>query len=487
MKFMTRGLMGLFLAALTAALILAAATVFMSALKDRQSGGRHSGSPRERVFSVNVIFVKPVRTTPVIETFGEVISGRTLELRAASTGALVQMSDSFREGGMVHKGDLLFQTDPATASANAQLSKAELEEAKAELSEANEALGLARDELRAAERQYELRQQAMERQKSLRERGVGTESALETAALSASAAEQAALVKRQALANAKARINRANIAVSRREINYQETLRILSETSVIAKFDGVLSDVTGDLGALVNANERLARLIDPSALEVSFRLSNAEFNRLAGNGQSINQAKVIVKFAGFDKPISARVDRVGAAVGEGQTGRELYASLDPNQIATVRPGDFVSVNLDEPVLENVAVLPATAASANGEVLVLGESDRLEAKIVTVLRKQGDEIIIAIGDLSGREVVRERAPQLGAGIKVEVRRDDSTALQTQKAVETVQISDEVRQKMIAFVQASKRMPDEVKQSILGKLRGPEIPKATYDRIKSRMGG
>lgn len=487
MKFMTRGLMGLFLAGLTAALILAAATVFLGALKERQSGGRFAGGPRERVFSVNVAMVKPMRTTPVIETFGEVISGRTLELRAASSGALVQVSDSFREGGVVRQGDLLFQTDPATASANAKLSKAELDDAIAELSEANDALGLAGDELRAAERQYELRQQAMVRQQSLRERGVGTEAALETAALSASAAEQAVLAKRQALANAKARINRAKIAMSRREINYQETRRILSETSVIAKFDGVLSDVTGDLGALVNANERLARLIDPSALEVSFRLSNAEFNRVASNQQALSQAKVTVKFAGFDKGISATVDRVGAAVGEGQTGRELYASLDPSQIATVRPGDFVSVSLEEPELENVAVLPATAASAVGEVLVLGENDRLEAQTVTILRKQGDEIIIDIGELSGREVVLERAPQLGTGIKVEARRDDSSALQTNPKNETVQVSDEMREKMIAFVQASKLMPDDEKQNILAKLNGAEVPKATYDRITSRMGG
>lgn len=487
MKFMTRGLMGLFLGFLTAALILAAATVFISALNDRKSGGRHGGGARERVFAVNVALVQPIRTTPIIETFGEVISGRTLELRAASTGTLVQMSDNFREGGIVKKGALLFQTDPATASANAKLSQAELDEAKVELNEANEALGLARDELRAAERQYELRQQAQARQLSLRERGIGTEAALETAALSASTAEQAALVKRQALANAKARISRAKIAMTRRQINHKETLRILAVTSVIAKFDGVLSDVTGDLGALVNANERLARLIDPNALEVAFRISNTEFNNLAGKGQTLKQTKVIVKFGGFDEQILATVDRVSAAVGEGQTGRELYASLDGGRVATVRPGDFVTVRLEEPALDNVAVLPATAVSAIGEALVLSENDRLEAVKVDILRKQGDEIIVAIGALAGREIVLQRAPQLGAGIKVVPRRGGSSQGDAQETVETVQITDDMRQKMITFVQSSKKIPAKTKQNILAKLNKSEIPKETYERIKSRMGG
>ncbi len=430
MRFMIRGLFGLFLAALTAALILAAVTVVTSALKKDDTGSGHGNGARERSFTVNVATVTPIKATPIIETFGEVISGRTLELRAASGGALVQMAQSFREGGVVRKGELLFQTDPATASANAQLSQAALEEAKAEISEAEEAFGLAGDELKAAEHQYALRQQVLTRQTSLRERGIGTETALETAALAASAAQQASLVKRQALANAKARINRAKIALSRSHINDDEATRVLAQTSVIAKFDGVLSDVTGDLGALVNSGERLARLIDPNALEVSFRISNIEFNHMSQSGQTINQAKVFVRFDGIDTEITATIDRVSAAVGEGQTGRELYASLDAAKVATVRPGDFVSVRLEEPALDNVAILPATAVSATGEVLVLDQGDRLIAIKVSVLRKQGDQVIVAIGDLTGREVVLERAPQLGEGIKVEPRRADGALFSDQ---------------------------------------------------------
>jgi multidrug resistance efflux pump len=225
------------------------------------------------------------------------------------------------------------------------------------------------------------------------------------------------------LANAKARINRDKISLSRSNINFNEAARILAETSVIAEFDGVLSEVTGDLGALVNSGERMALLIDPNALEVSFRVSNSEFNHMTRDGLKLSAAKVFVSIDGSDKAIPASVDRVSAAVGEGQTGRELYASLDPVEIATVRPGDFVTVRLEEPALDNVAVLPATAASATGDVLVLGKSDRLEVLNVEILRKRGNEIIVAIGNLAGREIILERAPQLGAGIKVEPRRSN----------------------------------------------------------------
>ena len=79
------------------------------------------------------------------------------------------------------------------------------------------------------------------------------------------------------------------------------------------------------------------------------------------------------------------------------------------------------MKLEELPLDNVAILPATAVSATGEVLVLDVDDRLIARNIEILRKQGEEVIVAIGDLSGREVVLERAPQLGTGIKVEPRR------------------------------------------------------------------
>ncbi|KAB7613962.1 HlyD family efflux transporter periplasmic adaptor subunit [Amylibacter sp. SFDW26] len=419
MKFMTRGLLGLFILTMTIALLATAASVMISALKDDGSAGRDRAA-KERVFSVNVLTLKSGEATPIIATFGEVLSGRTLELRAASGGALVQVAPNFREGGVVKKDDLLFQTDPATRSADAQISQTQLDEAVAELEDAEGALILAQDELVAVEHQLKLRQQAIARQKSLLDRGVGTESGMEDAELAASSAQQQILATRQSIANAKARIKRSEIELARSRINNSEAQRELSNTSIYAKFDGVLSDVTSVLGGLVNANERLATLIDPNALEVSFRISSIQYNRLVSNTQNLKDIVVLITADGGD-PIPAHIDRVSAAVGEGQTGRVLIAALDAGAVKTLRPGDFVSVSVEEPALQDVAVLPSTAASATGEILLLSDDDRLEEASVDILRKQADEIIISIGQHEGREVITERAPQLGAGIKVEPKR------------------------------------------------------------------
>src|SRR5210317_279138 len=143
MRFMTRGLLGLFILVLTIGLLLIAGNVFYQAVKEKQAQSQRQRPVRERTYSVEVQTIALQTVTPVIETYGEVVSGRTLEIRAVAGGALVRLSPDFREGGRVSAGDLLFQTDPASAEAALKLLQTELVEAEAELAEAREALILA--------------------------------------------------------------------------------------------------------------------------------------------------------------------------------------------------------------------------------------------------------------------------------------------------------------------------------------------------------
>lgn len=215
------------------------------------------------------------------------------------------------------------------------MANATVSEAKAELLESRDALILSNDELRASELQFALRIQAAKRQKSLLDRGVGTESALEAAEMSASSAEISSLGKRQAVANSIARINQAKSGLVRSKINLVEAQRKLSDISVTATFNGVLNNVTGVLGGLVNANERLGELIDPNALEVSFRISSEQFVNLESAVGGIKAASVSIYFTGLNTVIPAVIERSSAAVGEGMTGREIFARLVGKNAAAV--------------------------------------------------------------------------------------------------------------------------------------------------------
>ncbi len=514
MGFLRRSLTGLFLVAVTVALLVFAAQITRSAIEERMAQESFSRPARERVYAVNVVEVTPQRIEPVLEAFGEVRARRELEIRSQTGGRVVELGQAFEEGGRVTAGQLLVRVDPSDLEDALALAETDLAEAEAEARDAAAALEIAEDDLASARAQTELRAQALARQKDLAQRGVGTEAAVETAALAEAAAGQAVLSRRSALASAEARVATAANTLARRGIALEEARRRLAETAVTAPFAGTLSGVSLVEGRLITANEQIATLVDPTALEVSFRLSTAQYARLVDGSGGLIRAEVTVRLAvsGFDLIATGRIDRESAEVGEGLTGRLLFARLEA--APGFRPGDFVTVEIREPGLDDVTILPAAAVDAAGTVLALGEGDRLEELPVAVLRRQGDTVLVGAGALAGREVVAARTPLLGAGIAVRAFREGGateTAAATPGAEagagagpgaggggrggmgagdddgEMIALDPERRDALIAFVTKNPMMPQDAKDRILKQLEAAEVPVSMVERLESRMGG
>lgn len=485
MRFLRQSLTGLFLCSVAVAVLFYAGDLIRSALAEKAAREGRPSQSRERVFAVNVITANPGTVQPVLTAFGDVESRRTLEIRAAVSGQVVELAANFVEGGQVTKGQFLALIDPANAEDALARIENDLRDAEAEQREAVAAVLLAKDEVVAAREQVALRNRVLQRQTDLRKRGVGTVAAVETAELAASAARQSVLAKRQGLAQAEARVAQAATRLARAQISRDEAKRRLADTRLVAGFDGTLSTVTVIEGGLVSVNERLAQLIDPAALEVAFRISTAQYARLLDANGALRQAPVTVtlKVFGTDLVSSGQLIRDSAAVGEGQTGRLLFARLD--QPVGLKPGDFVTVEVTEPPLEYVIRLPSSALDAAGEVLVLGDEDRLQVRSATLLRRQGDEVLVRGPDLRGAEIVAERSPLLGAGIKVRPLR--ATDDKAPKALDMLELTAERKAKLVAFVTANKRMPAAAKQRILAQLEKPKVPAQMVERIESRMGG
>jgi multidrug efflux pump subunit AcrA (membrane-fusion protein) len=488
MRFLRNSLIGVFLLSVTVGLFALAADIVHGALQARWAQEAPEPPARERIVAANVVTVAPTTVTPVLETFGELRSRRTLELRAATGGAVIWVAPAFEEGGRVAEGEALLRIDPADAQSALDTARAEVAEAEADLRDAERGLALARDELVAAEAQGALRDRALDRQRDLEGRGVGSASAVETAELASSAAIQVILSRRQALAQAETRLDQAGPALERRRIALAEAERRLSDTEIAAEFAGVLSDVSVVAGGLVSPNERIAEIVDPDALEVVFRVSTSQYARLLDEAGRLVGLPVTVALdvMGADMRTSGTISRESAAVGEGQTGRVIYAQV--NAPAGFRPGDFVRVLVEEDPLEGVAVLPAAAVSPAGQVLVVGEDERLAEAPVEVLRRQGDSVIVRAADLHGREVVAERTPLLGAGIRVRpVRPAPEGETQAAAEPEMVELDPERRARLVAFVAGNAFMPPDAKERVLGQLQQDRVPAQMIARIESRMGG
>ena len=485
MRFLRQSLTGLFLVSLTLGFLALAGFTIFSAVQERLTSKPNIPERRERIFAVNVITAIEQVNTPVLQAFGEVQSRRTLEIRSKLGGTLVWLADGFEEGGQVETGQLLARIDPADAQSALDRAESDLLDARAETREADRALVLARDELTAAQEQVELRERAYKRQQELEQRGVGTTAAIETAELATAQARQQVLGNRQALALAEARVDQAATRLARAEIARDEAKRRLDDTQITAGFSGTLTDVSVVEGGLVSANEKLAHLVDGDRLEVAFRVSTPQYLRLLDEDGALLRAPVTVTLDvyGLDLEARGKISRDSAVVGEGQTGRLIFARL--TAAPGFKPGDFVTVTVKEPPLARSVRLPASSLGPAGRVLILGKDDRLEALEVELLRRQGDDILVRAEGLAGREVVTKRSPLLGSGIKVRPLRQAGEA--TPASDEMLELSAERRARLLAFVEAAADMPETVKTQLLGQLKQPRVPARMVRRLETRMGG
>ena len=485
MRFLRKSLMGLFLVGTTLAIFAFAFVMVRSAIENKDDGQRRGGGQRERTFAVNVVPFEAGKQIPVLKVFGEIQSQRSLDLRAAVSGAVIDLHPNFQNGGQVQEGDILLQIDPSNAETGLALVQADMADAQADMREATRALQLASDEVSAAKEQAALRLKALKRQNDLVERGVGTEASVETAEFAASSAKQAILSRRQSFQATEARLDQTKARLIRVKISLAEAERNLRDTVLRATFSGSLANVTVVKGGTVTNNERIGQLVDPLALEVAFRVSTSQHQRLLNDDGVLRNSKIsaTLDVLGAEMKTEGALTREAAVVGEGLTGRLLFASLA--NVKGLRPGDFVTVDITEPALSWVAKLPASALSGSNKVLVVGDDERLKETEVTLIRRQGDDVLVRSRELQDAKVVAERSPVLGTGIKVRVLSAEEG--EEPAAPSMVTLDPERRAKLIAFVEGNKYIPKDAKKRILDQLKKPEVPNEMVERLESRMGG
>ncbi|MCY4300661.1 MAG: HlyD family efflux transporter periplasmic adaptor subunit [Aestuariivita sp.] len=484
MRFLRQSLTGVFLTALTFGLLVLAGNMIRSAVEQRLDSNSVAPPARERIFAVNVIRANAGAEIPQLEAFGEVQSRRTLELRAAAGGRIIELASEFTEGGVVRSGQLLFRVDPAERQAQLDRDRSNLLDAQAEVRDAKRSLILARDELVAAETQAAVRERTLRRQEDLQRRDVGSAAAVESAELALAQARQSVLSRHISVSQREARIDQAATKLNRAQILLSESERDLADTQAFAAFDGTLNNVKLVEGRLVSPNEKLAELIDPNELEVAFRVSTRQYVRLLDDDGALIPAQVNVTLdgAGAELTTSGTVSRDSVGVGAVRTGRLLYASLINTR--GFKPGDFVTVSVREPVVENVVRLPASAYDSNGTVLVVDDTDRLESLIVDLVRRQRDSVLVRADGLAGRDVVQARTPLLGAGIRVKPIRPGP---QAEEVPTMLELGEERRARLVAFVEGNARIPAEAKARILNQLANERVSRQMVERLESRMGG
>jgi RND family efflux transporter MFP subunit len=340
----------------------------------------------ERVWPVEAIEIRRQSVQPRLTLFGETVAGRRSELRALVSGPIVKIGENFHEGGLVAAGDLLIQVDPFAYETMLAERRAQLREAEVRLEQLRRDLRRTRD---------------LFAQKSVSQRD---------------------------LDNAELSVEQQEAVVEQRRIDVQRAQRNLADTRLTAPYAGVVGNVNANLGKHLGTNDKVADLIDTSALEVRFSLSNDQYGRLLQSDDAVVGRPVEITWTVGRQAITwpGHIARVGAEITSATGGVDVYAVLDTGgRQITLRPGAFVSVTVPDRRYEDVFVAPETSLYGANEVFVI-EDERLAARRVRVVGYSGHDVLfVADGEpalADGDRVVTTQLREAGAGVRVSVRTD-----------------------------------------------------------------
>ena len=490
MRFLLRSFLGLIILSITLGFLIFGSFVLFDALKKRSEKSDNRRFQKERVFAVNVETLESQTARPKIFSYGEIYSKRMLEIRPLVSGRLDYVSEKFVEGGYVKSGDILFRLNQKDFFNELEIAEIDLEDTKAQLSEAISRLEFANMEFEVSESQLKLRKNALDRQTELAASGLITSTQLENTQLAYSSSKQQFLNKQNLVKSSRNSIEKLQIQLKRRSISIDKAKRNLDETEFKAPFNGIISSVNILPGSVINKNEKLGTLVDPNSLEVMFNLSANEFARVIDKeGKLLNlDITAYLKLSDKDIPFSGKIERINPEIINIGSGRKLFASINLGENKTLRPGDFVVIEIQEPSLENVTVLPSTAVTIDGKIFILEDENRLKELVVNILRRQGDEVIVC-GAPIDKEYVMQRSPQLGNGLKIKPLRKKDREISNSKSLsnnnDLVTISPEKQNKLIKFLDNMDRMPKSVKDRLYEEINSGKMKAKTLNRLEKNM--
>jgi membrane fusion protein, multidrug efflux system len=356
------------------------------------------------IAEVSVITVKLQQVMLTTELPGRTSAYLIAEVRP-QVGGIIQKR-LFTEGSDVKAGEVLYQIDPAVYQATYNSAMAVLARAEANLIPIR---------LKAGRYAELVKINAVSQQES----------------------DDASAALKQAEADVEA----GKAAVETARIN-------LAYTKVTAPISGRIGRSSVTNGALVTASQpaALATIQQLSPIYVDVTQSSAELLRLKQNlasgllkSNGAAQAKVrLLLEDGSPYPSSGTLKFSEVTVDQ-STGSITLRAIFPNPKHTLLPGMFVRAILEEGVNENAILVPQRGVTrnpaGNAMVMVVGSEEKVEPRVIKVVRTVDDNWLVSEGLKAGDRVILEGLQKARPGTPVKAvpfgSKADGTPAGTQK--------------------------------------------------------
>jgi len=205
------------------------------------------------------------------------------------------------------------------------------------------------------------------------------------------------------------------------QANLDRLLAMKAFAQISAPFDGVVTQRSADIGALVNAGpasngDPLFSVSDVHALRVYVNVPQSYSAQI---GPQMQVTLTVPEYPG--KIFPAKLLSTSNAINA-QSSTLLVELEADNAAGLLKPGDYAQVSINLPALKSRLRLPASALmfrSTGLEVATLGPNNRIVMKHISIDTDLGTQVIVGTG-LGPRDRVVDNPPDsLGNGDQVRV--------------------------------------------------------------------
>ncbi len=333
---------------------------------------------KQQIFLVQVAKPKIEPMPVLLQTIGTVQAEQTVSITPQVTATIDKID--FKEGQVVHAGQLLFELNQSTFLPKLQLQQA----------------NLAKDTS-----QYNFDVIQAKRYAALYKKHVVTEEQYEQMQTTA-------------------QLQAATVEADQAQVNTAQTQ--LSYTEIRAPISGKIGNLNARVGDLVVANRstplEIINKMDPVLINFSFPQDQLTLikrhQKLAPLDTEIYTQDGKIKLG------SGKLTFVDNAVNP-QNGTVLLKALVANPQKTLWPGEYVLVKLTLTVNPKAIVIPANAVQndQNGNFVYLVKNNIVHATPVKVSRQMGTAAVIKHGLVANETVVTVISPGLDDGAKVKI--------------------------------------------------------------------
>ncbi|MGB2669318.1 MAG: efflux RND transporter periplasmic adaptor subunit [Candidatus Acidiferrum sp.] len=307
------------------------------------------------------------------------------QIQSHVTGYLIRQN--YREGSVVHKGELLFEIDPRPFQATLDQSKAQLGEAQAQVVQ--------------AQAQYAKAEQDVARDTPLAEAKAIAQSEMDND-LHAKAGAAAAV------ASFEAAVVAAKAAVEQAQLN-------LSFTRITSLVDGVAGIAQVQIGDLVSPTTVLTSVSQVDPIKVYFPLGEQDYlkaqksriNGKAGQVLPLDGVPLTLLLAdGSTYPSTGKVLWTDRQV-DPSTGTIRVAASFPNPSGVLRPGEYGRVRAITEMRHNAILVPQAAVTelqGSYQTAVVGLDNKVTVQNIQIGSQVDSDWIVTQGIAAGDRVI-----------------------------------------------------------------------------------